>query len=128
VHYDKQRWASPFSLFANRLLPIVSSSTNRQKTNFCSHNEQEVNRLRTIAWDSVFHLMSPRYRNSAKGKRQLPFVFCKWKTETANFCLFAAHGNRKQMFVFLSRQMMNGNRRLLFQQNVPIYDVKYFYY
>jgi hypothetical protein len=32
------------------------------------------------------------------GKRQFPFVCCKWKTETANFRLFAANGNEKWKF------------------------------
>jgi hypothetical protein len=48
-----------------------------------------------------------------------------------NFCLFAANGKRKwqalficckrkgKIDVFLSRQMVNGNRRLLFQQTCP---------
>jgi hypothetical protein len=40
--------------------------------------------------------------------------------ETANFCLFAGYGKRK--FVFLGRQTINCDRRLLFQQNVPIYE------
>ncbi len=35
---------------------------------------------------------------------------------TAKIRLFAANGNGKRKFVFLGRQMINGNRRLLFQQ------------
>ncbi len=38
------------------------------------------------------------------------------KTETVNFRLFVANGNGKQKFVFLGRQTINSNRRLLFQQ------------
>jgi hypothetical protein len=34
----------------------------------------------------------------------------------AVFLLFAAKGNGKLKLVFLGRQMINGNRRLLFQQ------------
>jgi hypothetical protein len=33
-------------------------------------------------------------------KWQLSFVCCKWKTETANFRLFAANGTRKRKFFF----------------------------
>ncbi len=51
------------------------------------------------------------------GKRQLPFMCCKRKT--ANFCLFAATGTGKRKFVFLGRQTINGNRRLLFQKTCP---------
>jgi hypothetical protein len=40
-------------------------------------------------------------KNGANGKRQLPFVSCKRKTETANFRLFVANGNGKPKFVFL---------------------------
>jgi hypothetical protein len=32
------------------------------------------------------------YRNGINGKRQLPFVFCKQKTETTKFYLFSANG------------------------------------
>ncbi len=39
------------------------------------------------------------------GKQQLAYVCCKQKM--ANFCLFAANGNRKRKFVFLCRQMIN---------------------
>jgi hypothetical protein len=39
-------------------------------------------------------------------------------TENENFHLFAA--NRKKKFVFLGRQTINGNRRLLFQQTRPL--------
>jgi hypothetical protein len=35
----------------------------------------------------------------------------------ANFCSFAAEGKRR--FVFLSRQMINGNQLLLIQQTSP---------
>jgi hypothetical protein len=44
-----------------------------------------------------------------------------WKTETANFRLFTAYfrffsANRKWKFVFLGRETINSDRRLLFQQ------------
>jgi hypothetical protein len=54
-----------------------------------------------------------------KRKWQLPYVCCKQKTETANFRLFDAKGNGKQKIVFLGRQTINANRRLLFQQTGP---------
>jgi hypothetical protein len=44
----------------------------------------------------------------------------KKKPESANLRLFAAHGSGKQKFVFLSRQTVNRNRRLLFEQT-PIH-------
>jgi hypothetical protein len=37
----------------------------------------------------------------------------------ANFCLFAANGNRKRKFVFLCQQMINSYLRLVFQQTCP---------
>jgi hypothetical protein len=47
------------------------------------------------------------------------------KTETANFHWYAGNGNGKRKFVFLGRQMINGNRRLLFQQTcLPICGCK----
>jgi hypothetical protein len=58
----------------------------------------------------------PKTENGTNGKRQLPFVFCKRKTEMENFRLFTANRNRKQTFDFLGRQTINGNRRLLFWQ------------
>jgi hypothetical protein len=39
--------------------------------------------------------------NRTSGKWQFPFVCCKWKTEMANFRLFAANGNGKRKFVSL---------------------------
>jgi hypothetical protein len=57
--------------------------------------------------------------NRTNGKRQLPFVCCKREMEMTDFRLFAANGNRKWKFVFLFRQTINGNRRLLFQQTCP---------
>jgi hypothetical protein len=45
--------------------------------------------------------------NGINGKQQLPFICCKWKTETANFPLFSANG--KQKFAFLGQQTINGN-------------------
>jgi hypothetical protein len=44
--------------------------------------------------------MSPCVRNSANGKRQLLLVCCKRKTETENFCLFAAKRKRKTEIFF----------------------------
>jgi hypothetical protein len=35
--------------------------------------------------------------------------FLQSEMETANFCLFAANGNRKRMFVFLGWQTIKGN-------------------
>jgi hypothetical protein len=79
---------------------LFSSSTKGQTTNFRLYDEQAVNGLRKIAWASVFHCY-------------------KRKTEAAIFGLFAANGNGKRKFVFLGRQTINGNRRLLFQQTCP---------
>ncbi len=62
--------------------------------------------------------------NGSNGKRHLPFVFCKRKTEMANLRLFAANGNGKRLFVFLSRQTINCNRRLLFQKMCPSVHLK----
>jgi hypothetical protein len=52
--------------------------------------------------------------------------FANWKTEMANFRLFAANGkhmfyaeNGNQTFVLFVQQTINGNRRLLFQQMCP---------
>ncbi len=63
--------------------------------------------------------MSPclQTESRTKRKRQLLFVSCKRKIEMTNFCLFAANGNAK--FLFLGRQILNGNRRLLFQKMCP---------
>ncbi len=58
-------------------------------------------------------------KNGANERWQLLFICCKQTTETANFRLFAANGKRKQKFVSFGRQMINGNRRLLFQQTCP---------
>ncbi len=52
-------------------------------------------------------------------KWQLPFVCCKPKTEMADFHLFPANGSGKRKLIFLSRQMISDNRRLLFQQTCP---------
>ncbi len=61
--------------------------------------------------------------NGTDGKRQLPFVCCKRKTETANFCLFAANGNGKWKFVFYGQWTINGYRRLPFQQKCPFMHI-----
>jgi hypothetical protein len=39
--------------------------------------------------------------------------------ENGNIRLFAANGNGKRKFVFLGRQPINGNQRLLCQQTCP---------
>jgi hypothetical protein len=46
---------------------------------------------------------------------------CSLKTEKGNgkLLIVAANGNGKWKFVFLSRQTINGNRRLVFQQMGP---------
>jgi hypothetical protein len=61
---------------------------------------------------SELHFRGHPTGNGTNGKRQLPFVYCKRKTETKNFRLFAANGNRKWKFVFLGRQTKNSNGRL----------------
>jgi hypothetical protein len=96
-------------------------------TTFRLHNKETADGLWKIAWASVFRLtpptpclnvsMSPCFRNSAKGKWQLPFVFCKREAETANFCLFAANG--KRLFVFICAHTTNGNRQLLYKKTFP---------
>jgi hypothetical protein len=50
----------------------------------------------------------PQTENGTHGKRQLPFVCCKRKTETAYFHLFAGNGIGKRKFIFLDgiRQMV----------------------
>ncbi len=58
----------------------------------------------------------PQTKNRTNGKWQLPFAFCKRKTEIDNFRLFAANGHGKEIFFFLRRQMINSNWRLLFRQ------------
>jgi hypothetical protein len=51
--------------------------------------------------------------------------------EMANFRLFAVNGNRKQTFVFLGQQTINGKRRLLFSKrsmyafHIFIFSYKY---
>ncbi len=40
-------------------------------------------------------------------------------TENGHFRLFAANGNGKWNYVFIGRQEINGNRRLLFQPTCP---------
>ncbi len=59
------------------------------------------------------------------GKRQLPFVFCKRKSETSNFRLFAANGNVKRKFVFLGSTKDKRYQRLLFQPTYPSMCVRY---
>jgi hypothetical protein len=51
---------------------------------------------------------------------QLAFVFCKRKTETAYFPLFAGDGNGKQKCVFLGRQMIIGKKTIAVTANVTI--------
>jgi hypothetical protein len=91
------------------------------------------NRLRIIAWASVFclNLMSPCFHvpclhvsgilqmeNGTNAKRQLPYVCCEQKMEIANFRLFAANGNGKRKFVLLGRPTINGNGTAV-SANVP---------
>ncbi len=59
----------------------------------------------------------PQTDNGTNGKRQL--LFFLRERETANLRLFAANGNGEQTLVFLGRQTINGNRRLLLQQMCP---------
>ncbi len=56
-------------------------------------------------------------------ERQFLFACCKWNTETANFRLFAANGNGNRKFVYLGRQTINSNERLLFQQKWPLFKL-----
>jgi hypothetical protein len=53
--------------------------------------------------------MFTQTENGTNGRWQVPFVFCKRKTETANFGFVTANGNGKWKFVFLGQQMINGN-------------------
>ncbi len=58
-------------------------------------------------YNSIFHIYIYIYiytENGTDGIRQLPFVSCKWKMEMANFCSFAANGNRKRKLVFLGQE------------------------
>jgi hypothetical protein len=80
-----------------------------------------------ISMFQYLHLMSP-YRhvtgippteNGTNGKLQFPFVCYIRKTETANFCLFAANRNDKRKSVFPWSTNFNNNRRLLFEQKCP---------
>jgi hypothetical protein len=48
--------------------------------------------------------------NRTNEKWQLPFVYFKWKTETADFRWFAANENRKQKFFLLVQKTINNNR------------------
>jgi hypothetical protein len=77
-------------------------------TNFRFHNEQTANGVRKIVWASIFGGIRQAEHGSNE-EWQLPLVTFKWKTETANFCLFAENGNGKGKFVFLGWQMINGN-------------------
>jgi hypothetical protein len=61
--------------------------------------------------------MFPQTLKETTGKRQVPFVCCKRKTE--NFHLFAENGNRKLKFVVLGRQTTNGYSTIAFSGSVP---------
>ncbi len=61
-------------------------------------------------------------------RKKLLFISCYWKKDTANFRLFAANGNGRRKFGFLGWQMINGNRRLLYQHTCPFsHDYPAFY-
>ncbi len=59
------------------------------------------------------HMLPFQYRYTQKMKLMENGNFylfdSKWKTKTANYRLFAAHGNGKLRFVFLGQQTINGN-------------------
>ncbi len=57
--------------------------------------------------------------NGTNSKRQLWYIFWKWNTGATYFCLFAPNENVKRKFVFLGRQTINSDWRLLFQQTCP---------
>jgi hypothetical protein len=88
--------------------PFVSLSTKVQMTNFRLFDEQMVNELLCLPclWVSTspYPCLNvsgiPQRENGTNRKGQLPFVFCKQEMEMANFNLFAANGNRNQMFVY----------------------------
>jgi hypothetical protein len=53
------------------------------------------------------------------------------QTENGNFCLFAVKGNGelpffccKEKLIFLGREMINSNQRLLFQQMCPSMHIR----
>ncbi len=58
----------------------------------------------------------------------LPNTRKKKLTENGNFRLFAVNRNGKRKFVFLGRQTINANRRLLFQQMYPSWAFSIFIY
>jgi hypothetical protein len=58
------------------------------------------------------------------GKRRLPFVCCKQKTETANFHLFVANGKGKRKFVFLGQQTIKDNQTIAVSANMSIYALR----
>jgi hypothetical protein len=66
-------------------------------------------------WSNVSGI--PQTENGTYGKRQLPFVFCKRKTETANSRLFVANG--KRTVVCLGWQTINGDRKIAVLAYVP---------
>ncbi len=74
IKYCTHRWARPFS----PLIRLVCVQIN----NFRLHDEQTVNGLRKIAWVSVLRF------ETVTMERQLPFVCCKRKMETANFFVY----------------------------------------
>jgi hypothetical protein len=82
------------------------------------HGEQTVNGLRKSPelLFSIFHLERQHINININIKIYTHTLKTELKEED-NISLFAANGKRK--FVFLGRQMINGNRRLLFQQTCP---------
>jgi hypothetical protein len=61
----------------------------------------------------------PQAENGTNRKRKIPFVFCKRKTETANFRSFAVNGNGS-LFSLLAKDF-----QFLFQQQCPSMSATY---
>jgi hypothetical protein len=80
----------------------------------------------------VHAAMFPEFRKPKNGmnvKQPLPFVCYKRKNNRNNkssaYLLICCKWKQKTEFVFLSRQRINGNRRLLFQQTYPSMPVSF---
>ncbi len=116
------RWARPFSLFslfANELLPFIFSPTNGQTTNFRLHGEQTA---RKFTWASIFPFEMAAYIHIRKTElREKATTVCLLKIENGSgkLLFLCRKQKRKKKVVFLSRQMINGDRRLLFQRTCP---------
>jgi hypothetical protein len=86
---------------------FVSSSTNGQTTNFRLHDEKMVNKLRKIAWASIFLIFH--------SKQQLIYIYRKQNLQkTATFYLFAADGTWKWQTSICLLQTKIENRSLFF--------------